>query len=220
LDFKLEVIEITPYVNVQCNNEEIIFSSRVPIETEIIARSAVTVTFRRDETQPGVEIQTASINEIEENISLAMTGHRVGDRAREWTDEEVGNHFIAHDDPTIKRLFEFCKTHSSNGKITAPGLKVNPVLGMYVTSEKGTKLFLNYVESNSFITLFLDMMEELAEENTLYNLKQKLKRAFPNLIIDNVREPSLKITDLTEAIDKFIEITEWFQSELSKNSGV
>ncbi len=218
LDFKLEVIEVTPYVDAQNKNEDIIFGSRLSVETEVIARSAVTVTFRRDETQPSVEVQTTSVDEIEENISLARTGHRVSDRAREWTDEEVNTHFIAHDDPTIKALYAFCKAHSSNGKVTAPGLKVNPVFGMYVTTERGTKLLLNYVESNSFVTLFLDMMEELAKERELESLKLKLKRAFPNLKIDNVREPSLKITDLSEGMDEFFEIIEWFQTEVSRRT--
>lgn len=217
IEFKLDVIEVIPYIDPKDEEEEIIFGCRITVETEVISRTAVTVTFRREDNQPSVDVRTTSIDEIEESINLARIGRRVSDRAREWSNEEVDEHFVAHDDPTIKELYGFCRTHSSNGKVTAPGLKVNPVFGMYATSAKGTKLFLNYIEGNTFLTLFLDMMEELAEQRLIEELRHKLKLAFPTLTVDNVREPSLKIDDLSEGVKKLVVIVEWFQAELDKN---
>jgi hypothetical protein len=207
LDFKFEVVEVTPYVNQQ-NGDDIIFSSSRVLETEVIARTSVTVTYQQGLPRPGLEVQTTSLDEIEENISLTNAGRTMSERAREWSEDEIDQHFGSHEDPVIRDLYRFCRSHTSNGKISAPGLKINPALGMYVTTEKGTKFLLNYVETNNFVTVYMNMMEEIFPHDGFSEFRKKLMTLFPGSKIDVLKQPPIAIEDLSAKMEEFLGLIE------------
>lgn len=68
LNFSLDVLEITPFISENGFSDQIMFVSSVRLSTKIVARTAITVTYQEGSPEPGVNITTASIEEIEENL--------------------------------------------------------------------------------------------------------------------------------------------------------
>ena len=76
LSFSLDVLEVTPF---QPNNgapAEIMFVPYTRLSTEIVARTAITVMHQEGSPKPTVNIETTSIDEIEENIAAAKGSKR------------------------------------------------------------------------------------------------------------------------------------------------
>jgi len=69
LSFSLDVIEITPFIPGNGGPDQIMFVPNVRLSTEIVARTAITVTYQQGSPVPSVSIATTSIEEIEENIA-------------------------------------------------------------------------------------------------------------------------------------------------------
>ena len=78
LSFSLDVIEITPFLSDNREADEIMFVPNVRLSTEIVARTAITVTYQPGSPVPSVSIATTSIEEIEENIAAVS-------REKTWT---------------------------------------------------------------------------------------------------------------------------------------
>lgn len=79
LGFKIDLVEITPYICQHTEDSGIIFASRTHLTTEIVARTAVTVTYRQGDMQPSVNVQTTAISDVEENIHAVKRGISKGD---------------------------------------------------------------------------------------------------------------------------------------------
>lgn len=79
LGFKIDLVEITPYICQHAEDSGITFASRTHLTTEIVARTAVTVTYRQGDMQPSVNVQTTAISDVEENIHAVRRGISKGD---------------------------------------------------------------------------------------------------------------------------------------------
>jgi hypothetical protein len=75
LSFSLDTLEVTPFLSNNEASDYIMFVPNVRLSTEIVARTAITVTYQQGSPEPSVTISTTSIDEIEENIAAAS---RVG----------------------------------------------------------------------------------------------------------------------------------------------
>jgi hypothetical protein len=69
LSFSLDVLEITPFLPDNGATDQIMFVPNVRLSTEIVARTAITVTYQQGSPEPSVSITTTGIEEIEENIA-------------------------------------------------------------------------------------------------------------------------------------------------------
>jgi hypothetical protein len=69
-------MEITPFLSNNTASDEIMFVPNLRLSTEIVARTAITVTYQQGSPQPSVSIQTTSLEEIEENIAATSSGGR------------------------------------------------------------------------------------------------------------------------------------------------
>ena len=92
------------------------FVPSVRLATEIVARTAINITYDVGSSQPGVTINTTSVEEIEENLAAAAQGETRQSRARSWTDQEIEDVFMGSDDPMVRDLFLFAKQEGYKGQ--------------------------------------------------------------------------------------------------------
>lgn len=69
LSFSLDIIEIRPFVLESNVAGQIMFVPNVGLSTEIVARTAITITHEEGSPEPGVSITTTGIEEIEDNLA-------------------------------------------------------------------------------------------------------------------------------------------------------
>ncbi len=116
LGFSLDVVEVTPSCPRMGRGDAIMFVPNVRLSTEIVARTAVSITYEAGSPQPGVTIETTSVEEIEENLATAAAGRRPAEPRPHWTDEEIEEAMLASDDPVVHDLFLFAKRRATAGE--------------------------------------------------------------------------------------------------------
>jgi hypothetical protein len=79
LGFDLDVVEVTPFVREDSDMSDIAFVPTPRLATEIVSRTAVTVTYREGDQQPSTSVQTTSVREVEELI-VGRKKRRMGPR--------------------------------------------------------------------------------------------------------------------------------------------
>jgi hypothetical protein len=82
LGFDLDLVETTPFVRLGNQADDVIFASSTWMETSIVARTAVTVTYRQGDAQPSTTVLATSMEEVEREIEEETKG-------RVWTMDEV-----------------------------------------------------------------------------------------------------------------------------------
>jgi hypothetical protein len=218
LGFTVLVVEITPYVMDEGDFLEILFVPRIRLESEIVARTAVTIGFKKDEGRPSVSVTTTSIDEIEKNID-AGTKRSLG---RLWTTEEMEAAFLESDDPVIRELFEFTKQYSAGGRFMSPGPKKYPVFGFYVTGQRSdqtisTIQIMNYSMEESaakFAKLYLNQAAMLSSSEVFEEYRNKLNAALGNLIRPDDREPFIPISVIGDNLEELKSVILWFKSRV------
>jgi len=102
LSFSLNILEVTPFKSNLESSSQILFVPNLRLSTEIVARTAISVSYPSSSSEPTVNIETTSLEEIEENISAATRATKSG-RLPPLTLEELNN--MADDNHTLE-LFQ------------------------------------------------------------------------------------------------------------------
>jgi hypothetical protein len=71
LGFELQLVVVVPHVRDSAQSEGVLFVPTVRLATEIVARTAVTVTYRQGDPQPSTHVETTSLAEIEQQVRTA-----------------------------------------------------------------------------------------------------------------------------------------------------
>ncbi len=220
LEFDLDLVEILPYKN-KCNNDDdIIFIPKSRMATEIVARTAVTVTYQEGSTKPSVDVRTSSVDEIEENLHAVQQG--IPRAGRNYSDDEIYDAFISSYDPTAKDLIKFAKQESFEGRISSGGRTVEPNFGFYVSGKDGdgalkTLQLLNCSVVSTKIKIYFNMAESISSPELITQLKDKLKNLFMDEIDINMKEPTILLSVVADKLDEFKEIVLWFRNVIAKN---
>lgn len=217
LSFSLEVLEISPYLPKNAMLDQIIFVPNLRLSTEIVARTAITVTYEQGFPKPSI------IEEIEENIASVAIGQSRKMGGRDWSDMEIEEAFLTGDDPTLRDLFLFAKAHSAGGKLRTPGPKKSAGFGYYVLGVRpdGTELqrqiFRCSIDYSSII-LYQNMTSEIATPDIFEAFRQKLKAIFGASMKPDAKEPAIPVTVVSEHLEDFKEAILWLQSAVNANS--
>lgn len=225
LSFSLEVLEISPFLPKNGMLDQIMFVPNLRLSTEIVARTAITVTYEQGFPKPSIDITTTSIEEIEENIALVAIGQSRRRGGRDWSDMEIEEAFLTGDDPTLRDLFLFAKAHSAGGKLGTPGPKQSAAFGYYVLgvrsdgSELKRQIFRCSIDY-SRIVIFLNMTRDIAPPDIFETFRQKLEAIFGASMKPDAKEPNVPITVVGEHLEDFKEVILWLQSAVNPNSVV
>ena len=74
LGFELDLLEVVPYVSEISETGKILFVPSTRLATEIVSRTAVTVTYREGDSKPSTKVETTSIDNIEAGLKSAKRG--------------------------------------------------------------------------------------------------------------------------------------------------
>ena len=207
LGFSLDVVEVSPFVPKDGPADQIMFVPSVRLSTDIVARTAVSVTFEAGTAQPGVTIETTSVEAIEENLAITAGGGIRASRARNWTDQETEDVFLASDDPTVRDLFLFAKQESYGGKFQADAPRVSAAFGFYIYVRKpdgkeGPLMFFNYVDGARKLVIYVWPLPEAVVADYKSELKAVLGSAFDAEAL----EPNVPLVAIAENLEGFKDV--------------
>lgn len=209
LGFDLDLVEITPFVREVSESAEIILVPSSRLVTEIVARTAVTVTYRQGDEPPSVNVKTTSIQEIIDDANSA----------RKWTPQEVEDAFIAWKNPVALELLEFAKKYSAGGQFVAPGPKQNATFVFYIShstadgSPRKQSIF-NCVKEWGGIYLYLNGIAYMAPTNVLEDFRKHLQGIFGDAVDVNMKEPGLSFDLLSSKLPQFKELILWLKAKI------
>ena len=214
IDYKLDVLEITPYIKDE-NKEKIIFIPKPRITTTVIGRTVVNINLKNQNAK--IEIQTTSLDEIEENVKEIEKGRK----GRYWTDDELIEIYTNADNDVLKNIFKFTVKESYANKINSDGIKINPAFGFYVAGQRidsgedrVLQLF-GYKSLNDTIRIYFNMLETILEKQNMDEFKSKIRNIF-DIETDNKFELNIPISQMKDREDDFKKIVLWAKKECNK----
>jgi hypothetical protein len=224
LSFSLDVLEIFPFLPNNGASDQIMFVPNVRLSTEIVARTAIAVTYQQGSPEPSVNISTTSIEEIEKNITSVAGGETRRMGGRDWSDLEIEDAFLTCDDPTLRELFLFAKAHSAGGRFKAAGPKKSASFGFYIRGLKadGTEhecqVFNCQIESGR-VVLYLNqsMIASITPPEDFKTFRKKLLSLFGTSMKPDATEPNIPISVVSEHLQEFKETILWLQTMVNRN---
>lgn len=214
LGFELDLLEVVPYVREISESAEILFVPLTRLATQIVSRTAVTVTYREGDATPSTTVQATSLSEIEEGIKTAGRGARAD--ARNWTVGEVEEAIRSSGCRDMPKLLEFAKQHSADGQIIAPGKKQNATFGFYVkgmrNGEATRRMIFNCVGDWSVVYVYLNFAEAVASLPVVESLRGRLGAICPDTLDDSRKEIGLPFDLVAQHFDEFCDTMLWFKS--------
>jgi len=220
LGFSLNVVEVSPFVPQDGPAEAIMFVPSARLATEIVARTAISITYDVGSPQPGVTINTTSVEEIEENLAAAAQGETRQSRARSWTNEEIEDVFMGSDDPMVRDLFLFAKNEGYKGQFQSSGTKVSPTFGFYLAVRRpdGTvagSQCLNFGDGGKSIGLYLSNWPESSiSDEVLAEYKRDLNALFGPSITFESRDVYVPLTALDGKLDSLKDVIRKLQKRI------
>ena len=213
LGFDLDLVEVVPYVR-QENESEIIFVPSTKLATEIVARTAVTVTYRHGDNKPSTVVETSSVEDIEETIR----GISQSSEARMWTPEAVVEAFREDGNPTAIELVKFAKQHSADGQFVSPGRNKNATLSFYVDgrlqdgSPRKRSIFSATIGHDS-VRIRPKHVEEISTPDTAKEFLHRLHHIFGDDVNTQAHSPGISLISLGKHLEEFKELILWFTSK-------
>ena len=213
LGFDLDLVEVVPYVR-QENESEIVFIPSTKLATEIVARTAVTVTYRHGDDQPSTIVETSSVEDIEETIR----GISQNSDKRMWTSQEVVDAFREEGDPTAIELLEFATEHSAGGIFVSPGRKKDATLSFYVEvrQQDGSprkRCIVGATIGYDCVYIYLTHIREISTPDTHQQFLQRLHQIFGNDVNTQAHTPGISLISLGKHLEEFKELILWFTSK-------
>ena len=215
LAFDLDLVEITPFVREVAEEAEILLVPSTRLRTEIVSRTAVTVTYRAGDVQPSTNVQTTSLADIEEKMSAARSGRSA--EKRPWTTEEILREIRQRPDAeTGLAIFEFCQAHTAPGHLlpespTAKSIVKFVVEGLAKDGKPCLQTILSYRIPQDVVRFNTKFASKLVPTPVMDELRTKLA-ALPGLAVTSER-PSFPLSAIRESWDEFQQTFLWFQAE-------
>jgi len=202
-------VEVVPYVQSEGDDANILFVPSTRLVTEIVARTAVTVTYRQGDTQPSTTVETTSLDEIEENIQNISN-------SRVWTLADTEAAFQADGSAGQLALLKFAKEYSYQGQVLAKTATKTPAFGFYIPVKNdqdrllARKVFSSQVAHHA-VGIYHRNVTNLLPEDIKEEFYQRLRSTFGEH--QDLTKSDLNITwsDMEDKIDDFIAIMLWLQ---------
>ncbi len=210
LGFELDLVEITPFVDEQ--SEEIILVPSTQLQTEIVARTAVTVRYQAGQDKPAVEVESSSASSIIDKIK------GVSD-ARRWSIDEVETAVEEDGTEIEKKLFRFAKEQSVGGQCVSPAQKKIPTFGLTYSFNVNGKLDKKMVFYCTLgwngPTLNLGNLKSYASPNVDDEFRRRLEDIFGANVNTKSPMPGIPYEYLEPKISEFFVLFQWLKEQLA-----
>lgn len=225
LGFSLDVLEVTPYVPAAGPSDAIMFVPNVRLSTEIVARTAVTVSVDTGAQQSVVNVKTTSVEEIEEDLAAAGQGAARRSKGRMWSNQEIEDVFMASDDPTVRDLFLFAKAEGFKGRFQSDGPKVSPAFGFYLRvrrpngTDGGSQVFNCTDDGGNAILVYLNNWPAAAvSAEDIDALKADLRALLGPAVNVDVKDVKIELPLLADKLDGFKEVIRSMQRRIDAHA--
>lgn len=220
MGFDLDLAEITPYISQQ-SPEDIIFIPTTRLTTEIVARTAVTVTYRRSDERPAATVQTLSLEQIEENLNATRSARNVDKRV--WDINEIESELQRNSVPFALQVLEFCKRNSADGRLITGAPTVSAGFGFYldctrVNGSRGQLMLFSCSAGNSAIYLYFNRIAAMLSSTDYQAFVRRMCELFGNAIRSHQppKEQYLAFELLSPKWDEFTSLMLWTKEQAIK----
>ena len=211
LGFELGLVETVPFVREGELDGDIMFASSTWLETSIVARTAVTVTYRQGDAQPSTTVLATSMEEVQDAVQEETRG-------RVWTVEEVAQVVGDMADPTVTALFDFARAESANGKCVPTGRRISPIFVLLLEGFGEDELPHKRVvygfikEWGPNLTLYLEAAKSLLTAEACEEYHRKLIGLFGTDMSRDTTTPVIPLTVLRDRLTDFLDLMRWLKS--------
>jgi len=156
----------------------------------------------------GRRIETTGVEEIAERLAAAARGATRDNGRRAWTEQEIEDVMLAHDDPTVHELFRFAKAEGLPGRIQSGVSKVDAALGFHVSvrrpdgSTTANQVF-TYMNGRHSVIVYMKWPSS-AIPRPVFERYRSEPRALFGPIVDNP-EPNIALSAIGEHLEAFKE---------------
>jgi hypothetical protein len=222
LGFSLDVVEVVPFVAKEEPADAIMFVPSVRLSTEIVARTAISVTYAEGTAAPGVTIKTTGVEEMAEGLEAAARGAIRDDRRRSWADQEIEDAMLAHEDPTVHELFRFAKAEGLPGRIQSGAPKLDAAFGFYVPVRRpdgGTTAnqVFTYMNGRRSLIVYMKWPAAAIPEPVFERYRSELRALF-GPIVDNP-EPNIALSAIGEHLEAFKDAVRKLKNGIAPGAG-
>ena len=209
LAFDLDLVEVRPFVREETDTTEILFVPTTRLATEIVSRTAVSVTYRQGDQQPSTNVEI---------VQVAEPGER-GDR--KWTPGEVEEEFAKVENPVALAVLEFARQHSADGKFIPSGRRKNANIHFNVkTRDPNGKPILQVLFSSTAgwgsVYFNLKLVSQHVDGPVVLEFQERLSDAFDVTSQPGTVWVSVHFDRISGKVDRFKEIVLWIASEVEK----
>jgi hypothetical protein len=215
--FELDLVEVVPFVDVSSDNDDILFVPSTRLATEIVARTAVTVSYRQEDQPPSTSVTTTPLSEVQDNVSRAENGSR---SRRNWTIEEVEGAFTESEIPGTTEFLDFCRNHSSDGQILHRNAQttqatVNLLIDVMRDGKVIKKTLFYWPIKSQKLWMRLGDLEEFLSADDFVRLKELLIQLFGDLIDVDLYFLTFPITILPGQLESLEQVANWITDRLA-----
>jgi hypothetical protein len=214
LGFNLDLVEIAPFIMDGSDDSAILFVPTTRLVTEIVARTAVTITYQQGDPQPETTVQTTTLEEIEDRV---LSAKKIKDSGPVWTSAQIEEEARRLDEPIGVALIEFCKRHSDRGQFFADR-PTNANFGLYLRGRRddGTEcrrcVFSCRLASKD-IYLYMNFVTELVGREIAEQSKHRFKQVFGEAFNAEAKETPIPLTAVAERWPAFQDALLWLKSK-------
>ena len=207
LAFDLALVEARPFVKEEAESADILFVPGSRLETEIVSRSAFTVTYRAGDEQPSAKVEI-----IQPEAS--------GPEGRLWTPEEVEEAFTAQENPTAVEILQFAKKHSAGGEITGKSRTKFANFRFLVdgrTTDGQRSRYALFSSTCSWNTayFYLNTVSLFGGPETGTEFRFRLSKTFGVSIADDTKQVGVSWDVVTGKTDEFKALVLWFVNQVN-----
>lgn len=210
IGFSLDVVEIVPYVAEGNAEKSVIFVPSTRISTEIIARTAVTITYRQGDTKPStlIEVSTPDPEQI------AASARAVADQGRIWSEEEIFDAVKASGDLTLRRLYDLALKLSRDGTVVTGGTKKTASFGFHFSPQRGRRVCLCSCQFfDEKLWVFRRTIADAFGEETEKQFVLRLKRIEGLVVDESKSQLGYKWSEIADKFDEMAGALEWLLSQ-------
>ena len=222
LGFQLDLIEIIPHIDPDGNDDEIVFVPQRSATTEIISRTAVTVSVEEGAVKPEIIVQSTSLEEIEEGLAARKKRQSAG---RKWTPDEIAEAFERDGTEVQKRLLAFCQQHGFHGRFSARGSKISAAFGFFIPINRSgiATPRMAFTASVGWHSLSCYLWFE-AEEGLGVTLNDeyitRMTSAFQDEVDFSAKEAGVRWELVERYYDAFCDVLLWLKSTLEDRAAI
>jgi len=210
--FDLDLVEVVPYV-CEPQHSEILFIPSTRLTTEIVARTAITVTYREGDEQPSTRVETTSLEDVEDAIRTLKDTHT-------WTADEIEEAIREEGKSVVLDLMSFAKVNSHDGKFVSPAPKMAATFGFYIpiTTENGSRsrrMVFSYTQGRDAIYVYIARFGQFLTSEVHSTYVERLGEIFGSAIDLSKSDAEVRLRELEGRLGQFKDLLLWLKEQVT-----